>query len=113
LWSGSANIAIGANTLALCSTASGNIAVGYLAGSSIRNNNNIDIGNTGQSSDAGVVRIGTPGTHVATYLAGCVFANGGGLTNIPVTAFAATNAPQPGYYLRVDKTGTNLYYSPN
>jgi hypothetical protein len=113
LWSGSANVAIGANTLALCSTANGNIAVGYLAGSSIRNNNNIDIGNTGQSSDAGVVRIGTPGTHAATYLAGCVFANGGGLTNIPVTAFAATNAPQPGYYLRVDKTGTNLYYSPN
>ncbi|MEN6533324.1 MAG: hypothetical protein ABFD89_06650 [Bryobacteraceae bacterium] len=32
---------------------------------------------------------------------------------IPCVAFATTNAPVAGYYLRVDSTGTNLYYSPN
>jgi hypothetical protein len=32
---------------------------------------------------------------------------------IPCVVFSATNAPQAGYYLRVDVTGTNLYYSPN
>jgi hypothetical protein len=32
---------------------------------------------------------------------------------IRCAAFATTNAPQAGYFLRVDATGTNLYYSPN
>lgn len=33
--------------------------------------------------------------------------------SIPTSAIQTTNAPQAGYYLRVDGTGTNLYYSPD
>ncbi|HUD84146.1 MAG TPA: tail fiber domain-containing protein, partial [Candidatus Saccharimonadales bacterium] len=40
-----------------------------------------DIGNAGIFSDSGIIRIGTQGTHTATYLAGTVFANGVQLTS--------------------------------
>jgi len=47
-----------------------NIAVGYLAGQYLGGDNNIAIGNQGGADDSGVIRIGTEGTHTATYIAG-------------------------------------------
>src|SRR5262249_9162645 len=46
-----------------------NIAVGYLAGQYSAGDNNIDIGNQG-AFESGVIRIGTEGTHMATFVAG-------------------------------------------
>jgi len=46
-----------------------NIAVGYLAGQYSAGDNNIDIGNQG-AIESGVIRIGTEGTHTATFVAG-------------------------------------------
>ncbi|HUO29818.1 MAG TPA: hypothetical protein VMU80_11420 [Bryobacteraceae bacterium] len=55
---------------------SSNIAVGFLAGGNYTGteSNNIDIGNQGTKGESGIIRIGTPGTHTATYLAGNVAA---------------------------------------
>jgi hypothetical protein len=39
--------------------------------------------------------------------------DGSAVTNNPLGGLRSTNAPHAGYYLRVDATGTNLYYSPN
>ena len=69
---GSFNTAEGRETLALNNNGSNNIALGYQAGYNIFNNNNIDIGNVGNSSDNSIIRIGTPGTHTTTYLTGNV-----------------------------------------
>ena len=56
-------------------TGTNNIALGANAGSVLTtNNNNIDIGNTANVSDSGIIRIGT--SQSATYLAGAVYANG-------------------------------------
>jgi hypothetical protein len=49
---------------------SGNVAMGQLAGYYVTGSNNIEIGNKGAAADSGVVRIGTPGTQTATYIAG-------------------------------------------
>jgi hypothetical protein len=51
-------------------TGDNNIAVGFLAGQYLLRDNNIDIGNRGGADDSGVIRIGTEGTHTATYIAG-------------------------------------------
>ena len=77
------NTAIGISALQQKATGSHNIALGDSAGlNQITGDWNIDIGNPGSASEAGTIRIGTPGTHSATYLAGTVYANGGGLTNL-------------------------------
>jgi hypothetical protein len=47
-----------------------NIALGYEAGFYLTGNYNIAIGNTASASDNGVIRIGTTGTHKATFIAG-------------------------------------------
>src|SRR5262245_45252279 len=48
-----------------------NIAVGNSAGSNLTTgDNNIDIGNTGATAESGRIRIGTRGTHTATFIAG-------------------------------------------
>jgi hypothetical protein len=52
-------------------TGSGNIAVGGTAGQNLTTgDNNIDIGNLGVASEAGIIRIGTGGTHTKTFIAG-------------------------------------------
>jgi hypothetical protein len=44
---------------------------GYGAGVNlVKGENDIDIGNAGVAGDAGVIRIGTTGTHTATFVAG-------------------------------------------
>ena len=64
------NVAAGSGALQANSTGNGNIAIGFNAGSATTGSNNIDIGNTGAAAEAGTIRIGTPGTHTATFIAG-------------------------------------------
>ncbi|MBL9135075.1 MAG: hypothetical protein JNK85_04370 [Verrucomicrobiales bacterium] len=57
---------------------------------------NIAIGNPGVAGDTGTIRIGTPGTHHATYLAGAVKAerfegDGSALTGVPGTLRSTEN----------------------
>jgi hypothetical protein len=68
--SGNSNVAVGVDALKNSTAGSNNIAVGNAAGSSLESSNNIDIGHIGEGSDAGVIRIGTPATQTATYIAG-------------------------------------------
>jgi hypothetical protein len=45
--------------------------VGSMAGQNVSTgSNNIEIGNAGTAADHGIVRLGTPGTHLATFVAG-------------------------------------------
>jgi len=68
---GNNNIAQGYNSLLNNTTGSGNIALGYFAGSNLTTgDNNIDIGNEGVADESNTIRIGTVGTHTATYIAG-------------------------------------------
>jgi trimeric autotransporter adhesin len=68
---GNSNVAIGAATLFNNTNGSNNIAVGDLAGAFTEDgDNNIDIGNQGIGFEFGTIRIGTQGTHTATYIAG-------------------------------------------
>jgi hypothetical protein len=86
-----------------------------------------DDGNLIVSSDQGMF-VGSLGQN---YIHGAPVGNGSSMTNLNASALATgtvplarlinigpanlqtTNAPHAGYYLRVDSTGTNLYYSPN
>ncbi len=69
---GNSNTAVGYSALLRITTGAGNIALGHLAGSNLTRNssNNIDIGNTGVANDDSFIRIGTEGTHEATFIAG-------------------------------------------
>jgi hypothetical protein len=68
---GNINVALGLEALYSNTTGSNNIAVGTGAGYNLTyGNNNIDIGNEGVATESGKVRIGTPGTQTATYIAG-------------------------------------------
>jgi hypothetical protein len=68
--SGSDNTADGVGALFSNTSGSNNIALGYSAGSNLNGSNNIDIGNIGTNTDSAVIRIGTPGTQTAIYIAG-------------------------------------------
>jgi len=57
----SENITTGSNNIAIGNSAGINLTVG---------SNNIDIGNQGIAGESNTVRIGTEGTHTATYIAG-------------------------------------------
>jgi hypothetical protein len=68
--SGDDNVAIG-KSAALLGTGSRNIAVGAEAGFFWGSgDDNVAIGNVGADPDVGTIRIGSPGTHTATYIAG-------------------------------------------
>jgi hypothetical protein len=68
---GSDNSAVGNDALSSVTTGSNNIALGASAGYSLTTGtNNIEIGNEGAASESGKIRIGTPGTQTATYIAG-------------------------------------------
>jgi hypothetical protein len=68
---GSYNTAIGQDALDINTVGDNNIAVGASAGNGIINtSNNIEVGNSGSSSDTGVIRIGTSGVQSAFFAAG-------------------------------------------
>jgi hypothetical protein len=68
---GGNNTAMGANALTGNTSGCNNIALGYSAGVNLRTeSNNIDVGNAGVADDSGFIRIGTTGTHTATFVAG-------------------------------------------
>jgi uncharacterized coiled-coil protein SlyX len=79
---GSNNTGTGSQSLYFNTTGSNNIAVGFQAGYYQSGNNNIAIGNVGASSDSNTIRIGTTGTHGATFIAGIFNATTSG--GIPV-----------------------------
>jgi Chaperone of endosialidase len=67
---GNSNTAVGVVAL-LNNDGDNNIALGNSAGSNLTTgDNNIDIGNTGATGESGKIRIGTRGTHTATFIAG-------------------------------------------
>jgi len=67
---GQDNVAVGNNALSGNTMGSGNIAVGNGAGGQITGSNNIAIGHQGVAGESNIIRIGTPGTHFSTYIAG-------------------------------------------
>jgi uncharacterized coiled-coil protein SlyX len=70
---GNQNTAIGSSALDHCKgeNSSGNIALGNAAGTALTlGKNNIYVGNPGQMTEADTIRIGAPGIHTATFLAG-------------------------------------------
>jgi hypothetical protein len=68
---GANNTVMGANALIGNSSGSNNIALGSSAGVNLHTeSNNIDVGNAGVAGDSGFIRIGTTGTHTATFVAG-------------------------------------------
>jgi hypothetical protein len=68
---GDSNIAIGFRALYNNSSGVANIALGNGAGQNLTTgNSNIDIGNPGVAAESHTIRIGTAGTHTATYIAG-------------------------------------------
>jgi YVTN family beta-propeller protein len=82
------NTAVGYQALSTNTSGGNNIALGYQAGSAFTGaSGNIDIGNTGTSSDANTIRIGTSQT--ATYIAGVINGNGSGLTSLNGANLAA------------------------
>jgi hypothetical protein len=82
LTGGNFNTAEGVGALQGLTNGEDNIAFGYQAGSAVlAGNNNIHIGNAGQASDNGIIRIGTEGLQAATYLTGNVYANAVQLTS--------------------------------
>lgn len=67
---GQNNVAVGNGALSTNSTGSDNIAVGKNAGDRIDGYSNIAIGHEGVAGESNAIRIGTPGTHLNTYVAG-------------------------------------------
>jgi trimeric autotransporter adhesin len=87
--SGFDNTAIGVEALDHNTNGSYNIALGYQAGGLITTgSSNIDIGNVGLSTDTNIIRIGSLQTK--TFVAGVINGNGGGLTNLSVSAASLT-----------------------
>ncbi|HEX9304264.1 MAG TPA: tail fiber domain-containing protein [Thermoanaerobaculia bacterium] len=78
---GSFNTAVGRSALEN-SMGNGDIGLGDHAGFNITTgNNNICIGNGGVADESNTIRVGTAGTHTATFVAGI---NGTGVTGVPV-----------------------------
>jgi hypothetical protein len=77
---GTNNVAMGFQSL-YGTTGGNNIGIGYAGGNLITSgSDNIAIGSSGANADNGIIRIGTPITHTATYIAGIRDANAGGNT---------------------------------
>lgn len=71
---GSFNTAVGSHAL-VRNTGSGNVALGYLAGrDNMTGSGNVYVGHRGVNGESHTIRIGTPGTHTRTFLAGTVSA---------------------------------------
>jgi hypothetical protein len=72
---GNDNTAVGYEALSQNTTGKNNTAIGYSAGDNLTSgDNNIYLGNAGNFSESGIIRIGTSGKQTATYLAGAAYA---------------------------------------
>lgn len=82
------NCALGFGALETIVTGSNNIGIGLNGGASLTlaNSNNIMIGNTGSAGLNGVIKIGTNGTHTATYIAGIDTVNVGSVAKVVTMA---------------------------
>ena len=90
---GNNNTASGFEALFFNTSGNNNIGLGCLAGLNLTTgNNNIDIGNQGVAGDDSTIRIGTPGTHASTFIAGAINGNGSGLTNLAAESLSAGTA---------------------
>jgi hypothetical protein len=67
---GNNNTAVGYDALFSNNTGSNNIALGYQAGLNVTGSNNIDVGHKGIAGESAKIRIGTKGTHNASFIAG-------------------------------------------
>jgi hypothetical protein len=67
---GSGNTAVGHSALQNNTTGNSNIGIGNGGGSNLDGSNNIAIGHNGVSGDNNTIRLGTTGTHTATFVAG-------------------------------------------
>jgi hypothetical protein len=69
---GGTNTALGYFALSNVTTGGGNIAIGSSAGQNVAGSGSytIEIGNSGTPTDSNVIRIGTPGEHLSTFIAG-------------------------------------------
>jgi len=77
------NTSIGTTAHYYLNGGSGNVALGVDAGINVTSgSNNIHIGNDGFVVDSGIIRIGTPGTHVSTVIAGIANANASSGTTV-------------------------------
>jgi hypothetical protein len=84
---GNSNSAVGYGALYNNTTGSTNVAIGYISGYSLTTgSNNIDISNPGVAGESGVIRIGTPGTHVSAIIAGISGVNVTGGVNVMVNS---------------------------
>jgi Chaperone of endosialidase len=80
---GELNTGLGSLALANLTTGNSNVAIGNFAGINVTTgSNNIHIAHFGEASDTGTIRIGTPGTQSATFIAG--------ILGTPVVANQAT-----------------------
>lgn len=67
---GQKNVALGFQSLFSTNIGSNNIALGNRAGYNVNTDDNIEIGNVGDATDARTIRIGTQGLQLKTFIAG-------------------------------------------
>ncbi|HWD19618.1 MAG TPA: tail fiber domain-containing protein [Verrucomicrobiae bacterium] len=80
---GSGNTADGESALHNVTTGSNNIGLGVDSGTNLTTGSgNIEIGSAGVAGDSRVIRLGTPGVQTNTFIAGVMFGDGSGLTNL-------------------------------
>jgi trimeric autotransporter adhesin len=110
---GSHNTAMGVQALFGNLNGSNNLALGYRAGFNIGsdNNNNIEIGNQGQSGDNNLIRIGDGQSK--TFIAGVINGDGGGLANLSaaqLTSIGNTNGGSGNFFVGHSGNAANRGY---
>src|SRR4051794_18340646 len=105
--SGQYNVAVGNSALSTNATGSGNIALGNNAGNQITGSSNIAIGHQGVTGESNAIRIGTPGTHMNTYMAGITgtLAPGGSQVLIDSTGHLGTFSSSRRYKEEIREIG--------
>ena len=104
--SGFYSTAVGGFALQNLQSGNNNLALGYNAGNNLANGaNNIYVGSLGASTENGIIRLGTPGTHTQAYISGGVNLDPTGLNDGHVTANALTFGASSGEGIASQRTG--------